>query len=333
MAVFLVASGKRGRPKGSLNKAKSPVKGTSAKEQKQVTVNSPEKKTYYCTACGEGYLKQAGNFRKSNSLFWKGNNFFIPVCDGCLDSFLQQYTDLYKDNDRAVKRLCMAFDWYVNDSLLAMSRRVNENQSRIGQLIKNTNLSQSNGKTYDYVISETQTAAINSMDEYDGLKEQGMISVTKASLERWGVGVFAEEDYKILDDHYRMLKQQNPNCDSNQEIFIKDLCVTKLLQLKAVKDKDTKDYEAMTKSYRETFKQAGLKTVVEADTSNEETLGVTLAVISQYTPEEYYKDKTLYKDFDGIGEMFKRFFVRPVKNLMTGSTERDEEFHVKEDTG
>lgn len=62
--------------------------------------------------------------------------------------------------------------------------------------------------------------------------------------------------------------------------------------------------------YSKTFKQAGLRTIEEKDNSNDECLGVTLAAISQYTPEEYYKDKTLYKDFDNIGDYFDRFVKR-----------------------
>ena len=62
-------------------------------------------------------------------------------------------------------------------------------------------------------------------------------------------------------------------------------------------------------------------------------MGVTLATIAQYTPEEYYKDKKLYKDFDGLGDYFDRFVKRPLKNLMTGSIERDSEYCVKEKSG
>lgn len=95
-------------------------------------------------------------------------------------------------------------------------------------------------------------------------------------------------------------------------------------------DGNSTDFEKYTKLYRDTFKQAGLKTVQETDASGDETLGVTLAVISQYTPEEYYKDKKLYKDFDGIGEYFQRFVLRPLKNLVLGTTERDKEYCVKD---
>ena len=54
-------------------------------------------------------------------------------------------------------------------------------------------------------------------------------------------------------------------------------------------------------------------------------------MISKYTPEEYYKDKTLYKDFDGIGDYFKRFVLRPLRNLQLGTTDRDKEFFVSDE--
>ena len=109
------------------------------------------------------------------------------------------------------------------------------------------------------------------------------------------------------------------------------MCNLNMLMVKALKDGDSDKYVKLTDQYAKTFKQAGLRTVNEQDSSADECLGVTLAAISQYTPEEYYKDKALYKDFDNISGYFDRFVKRPLKNLMFGSNERDSEFFVKED--
>ena len=103
--------------------------------------------------------------------------------------------------------------------------------------------------------------------------------------------------------------------------------------IKAFQDGDSDKYVKLTEQYAKTFKQAGLKTIQEVDNSADECLGVTLATISQFTPEEYYKDRGLYKDFDKIGEYFTRFVKRPLKNLMTGSTDRDHEYYVKDKSG
>ena len=217
---------------------------------------------------------------------------------------------------------------YFNETILNSTKKIDANRSRIKNYVRNCNLNQNNGKTYDTYLQEMNKVIIQNVDQIDEMKAEGQTNITKVMFERWGQ--VSSEDIVALEEHYKMLKKQNPNCDNNQEIFIKDLCYTKLLQLKAFKDGNSTDFEKYTKLYRDTFKQAGLKTVQETDASGDETLGVTLAVISQYTPEEYYKDKKLYKDFDGIGEYFQRFVLRPLKNLVLGTTERDKEYCVKD---
>lgn len=59
-------------------------------------------------------------------------------------------------------------------------------------------------------------------------------------------------------------------------------------------------------------------------------LGIWISDIERFTPAEYYKNKSLYKDADGIGSYASRFIFRPLKNLLTGSKERDKEFNLSD---
>ena len=161
-------------------------------------------------------------------------------------------------------------------------------------------------------------------------EEKPLTTIPESVRARWGSGL-SDDDYKTLEEHYRYLKKANPDFDSNQEIFIMDLCQTKMQQTNAMKSGRTDDYIKLTESYRKTFSQAGLKTTPDSNESNNESWGTWIGMISKYTPEEYYKDKTLYKDFDGIGEYFKRFVLRPLKNLQFGTTDRDKEYFVSDD--
>ena len=97
---------------------------------------------------------------------------------------------------------------------------------------------------------------------------------------------------------------------------------------KTLKDKDIDGYTKENSKYKKTFKQAGLRTVEEKDSSNDETFCMTLGFISDYTPEEFYKDKKLYADWDNIGEYIDRHITRPMINLETGSEIRDKEYFV-----
>lgn len=296
-------------------------------ELKVIKPIEPVAEDYYkCCTCGKKYTKQSGNFSYSQSPLYKGNNSFLPICNNCLENLVEQYTELLGSQNEAIKRVCLHWDIYFSDSILNSTKKIDVNRSRIKCYVKNCNLFQNAGKTFDTYLKEINEGIIQNVEQIDEMKADGQTGITKVMFERWGQ--VSTEDIIALEDHYKMLKKQNPNCDNNQEIFIKDLCYTKLLQLKSFKNGNSGDFEKYTKLYRDTFKQAGLKTVQEDDGSSEKPLGVNAAIISQYTPEEFYKGKQLYKDFDGLGEYFERHILRPLINLEYNDNKRDPEYNV-----
>lgn len=189
------------------------------------------------------------------------------------------------------------------------------------------------GTTYLDTIRDRESDTINSYEDLQNARENGETNISDTVAKRWGIGLFSPQEYQTLEDHYKMLKKQNPNCDNNQEIFIKSLCHLNLLQIKALQKEDTKAYIDANSEYAKTFKQAGLKTIKEKDSSNDETFCMTLGFISEYTPEEFYLNKELYKDNDNLGEYIERHITRPMINLETGSNTRDFEFFVPDSNG
>lgn len=281
-----------------------------------------ESNGYPCSCCGKVYTKQPANFFFSQSTFYKANNHYLTVCKPCMYKLLEEYTRKLGNEEEAIKRICLHFDVYVTDSMLHMSIK-GDSTARLSYYMRASHMVQYSGKTYDtYLAEQSDSAEKERIAEATG-------GVTQTMLDRWGDNVYTDEELKELDKHYKMLKSQNPNIDSNQEIFIKDLSVLNMLKLKALKTNDSKNYLNLTKEYRETFKQTGLKTVVENENLDEDSLGITLATISKYTPEEYYKDKNLYKDYDGLGDYLNRHLLRPLKNLILGTKEKDSEYNIE----
>ena len=291
------------------------------------------KHKYKCSCCGKGYNSLKNNFQKTNSPLYQANDGYLPWCKSCTDSYMNILVGFYNQNEEhAIEHFCQQVDWVYDIEPLKCAREISSDRSRISSYAAKKNLNVGNRKTYfdslKYNYEQRQDEVITSREQ--AKSEESTISAS--AVDRWGVG-FTEMDYKLMDDHYRLLKRQNPNCDANQEIFIKSLCSLSMLQANALRDGDSDKYVKLTEQYAKTFTKAGLKTIQETDNSADECLGVTLATIAQYTPEEYYKDKELYKDFDKLGEYFERFVKRPLKNLMTGSTDRDFEYCVKEKSG
>ena len=294
------------------------------------------KHKFRCSCCGKGFTSQDKNFQKTNDVLFQSNNGYLPWCKECTDAYMAQTTALYCNNEElAMKDFCQRAGWNYDINALVASMETysgHRSRSRISHYAAKKNINCDGRKTWiDTLKHNQQQKEYEVITTREQTKDED-VKVKGSSVDRWGLG-FTEMDYKNLDDHYFMLKKNNPNADNNQEIFIKSLCNINMLMVRALQSGDAKEYGTLVEQYAKTFKQAGLKTIQEVDNSADECLGVTLATISQFTPEEYYKDKGLYKDFDKIGEYFTRFVKRPLKNLMTGSTDRDHEYYVKDKSG
>lgn len=290
----------------------------------------PSKHKYKCSCCGKGFNSLKNNFQKTNSPLYQANDGYLPWCKSCTDLYMNILVGFYSQNEEhAIEHFCQQVDWVYDIEPLKCAREISSDRSRISSYAAKKNLNVGNRKTYfdtlKYNYEQKQHEVITSREQ--AKSEDSTISAS--AVDRWGIG-FTEQDYKNLDEHYRMLKKNNPNADNNQEIFIKDLCNINMLKIHALQNGDSKEYAALVEQYAKTFKQAGLRTVEEKDSSNDETFCMTLGFISDYTPEEFYQDKELYADWDKIGEYMERHILRPMMNLETGSDIRDAEYFVPE---
>lgn len=284
---------------------------------------------YVCCECGEELL--ITKFYKSSSGFFAGIGH-LPICKDCFVREFKKYKIEYMNPQRAMQRLCMAFDIYF-DADLFDSTIGKDDDALVGNYIKKTSLGQYKARTFDSTIDEGFyfTGEKSNIGLAKAEEETAEEQVDPKLIQKWGEGLAAAVDYKTLEEHYKYLKSANPNCDSNQEIFISDLCYTKMQQMKAIREGRVDDYNKLTDSYRKTFAQAGLKTVRDQSVNEGFTIGVTAETIEKYTPAEYYKNKSLYNDNDNVGDYIQRFVLRPLRNLMYGTTDRDTEFYVKDE--
>lgn len=219
----------------------------------------------------------------------------------------------------------MAFDLYFDEKLFDKCNTKDENV--VGVYVRNLNMNQYQGKTYENTIEDGLVVLGNSMKHfaYTNISDE----IATEDIEKWGAGL-TQTDYENLNNYYKFLKSANPHCDSNQEIFINDLCYAKMQQLKCVREGDMDNFKKMGEYYNSTFSKSGLKVAADESANSDDCLGVWNARISQYTPEEYYKSEKLYRDHDNLGDYVARFMLRPLRNLMHGTTDRDREFYVKD---
>lgn len=290
---------------------------------------------YVCCSCGEP--KSFTQFYKTSSGFYSAG--ILPICKKCFSSKFGIYAAEYHSNKKAMQRMCMAFDVYFDEDLFDQCDV--KDDAVIGKYFRQLNMQQNKGKTFDtsidngtFSLSGERKGAMSSdkrvvvVDEY-GNEQDDEDKVKPEDVARWGDGLMPI-DYENLNNHYKFLKSANTHCDSNQEIFISDLCYAKMQQLKCVRAGDMDNFKKMGEYYNSTFIKSGLKVASEAEANSDDVLGVWNVRISQYTPEEYYKNKKLYSDHDSLKDYVERFLLRPLRNLQYGTTERDKEFYVKD---
>lgn len=296
---------------------------------------------YNCCRCGEDL--PYSQYFKSYSEHHAALGGHLPICKDCFDAEYKLYLDRYRDDSRkALKRMCMVYDVYFSEALYS---KCEKDDAFIGKYFRQLNMQQHSGKTFENSINEGvsfQSDVVPPPPKSEKIvkpkppektkekEEPPVVEFDPQDIEKWGYG-FAQTEYDELNAHYKYLKTANPNCDSNQEIFINDLCFINMQKMKAVREGRVEDYNKLTESYRKSFSQAGLKTVRDASELESFTVGVNIETIEKYTPAEFYKNKELYKDHDSIGDYMERLVLRPLRNLMHGTIDRDHEYYIKEE--
>lgn len=283
---------------------------------------------YICCVCGKTY-DSLSEFNKSYSGMYATTGH-LPLCKSCINKMFDDYVVKYESKKKAMKRICMAFDLYYDDTFFEKGDDIPA--ATVGNYIKRLNMIQYRGRTFDDSLNEgfyfEEPARPGKKKK--AAKPNEPLPISAIDEAKWGGG-FEYADYETLNAHFKELTDANPQYDSNQAIFINDLCYIKMQQMKALREGKIDDYIKLTDSYRKSFEKAGLKTVRETNTNEDFTIGVNAEVIEKYTPAEYYRKKQLYRDFDHIGEYIERFVLRPLRNLIFGTKDRDSEFYVKEE--
>ena len=216
------------------------------------------KNKFACFYCGKEYVDT--NYYKSNSKFYS-NIGIIPYCKQDIEKFYQHYFEIYTNEgclnpeEKAVKRLCMAFDIYFNakafNDAINNAKKRQMNISPMGAYMKMIQLSQFKGKSYDNTVSEEEkeefvaSSIANTADDKE---------IDEKTIQFFGSG-FTNDDYDYLDREYKdWTARHECNTKAQEEVF-KRICFKQLEILKATRrGEDTKNLDATFQNLLETAK-------------------------------------------------------------------------------
>lgn len=291
---------------------------------------------WVCTCCGHRYRKQEGNFIKSKSPIYKANNGFTSICKECIFDLYEQYVMFFAHEESlAADRICQITDMYFDEDVFKSTRGGERTRNRISYYVSSLNLLQNaTNNTYSDTLikrwDEEQEEAKNMTITPGNLQES---DISNEIVARFGLG-FQTQDYKTLQAEYdSWVEHEGEPVDKRQEELYVSICYMKLNYQKFLQS-GAQGIGSLSKEYRSSIEAA--TTEIEdrrrkAEQEHEKNpIGVYLKEIEHIAPGEFFKDKKLYKDYDSIGEYFRRILVRPIKNLLTGSKELDKEFSLSD---
>ena len=211
--------------------SKVPVPGASTRVEPYKPKTEALDK-YQCSRCGSTFKRLRANFPGSQSMLYKGNGGFLPVCNHCIEELYQHYKERLGDKE-AIRRLCMKFDIYWSNELYDMISKANTINSRIKPYISRANLIQFTGKTYDDTLDE-ESAAISMAarptiqivsDSSDQSELAETIEVSKEVMDFWGAG-FSPEVYCELESRYKKWTEDVPKpVESGAEALYRQICI------------------------------------------------------------------------------------------------------------
>ena len=302
-------------------KGSKPIKNKSGITTNQVETElkvikpiEPVAEDYYkCCTCGKKYTKQSGNFSYSQSPLYKGNNSFLPICNNCLENLVEQYTELLGSQNEAIKRVCLHWDMYFSESTLNSTKKIDANRSRIKNYVKNCNLFQNAGKTYDTYLKEINSEKIDTINDLEELKQDKEIKVSQKTIKFFGLG-YTPEQYRFLQDQYDDWTHRHECRTKSQEEVFKNLCIAQL-NIQIAQQTGGKVKDAMD-SFQNLLGTANLKPCQtnENALADQNTFGTLIKKwenekpISEPDPE--------WKDVDGIARYIHIYFLGHLCKMM-----------------
>lgn len=289
---------------------------------------------YICTKCGKVYEKRDGFFPKTNCPIYEGNDKFMTVCHDCVVEMYDKKVQQFGNELDAAKDICRIFYLYWNPAAFAATKTGNVMVSRMKSYFSKICMIQYNkGTCWDDYVKQDNTVediAIVEAQIKTEESEDTPIKVKKTSkpeqVKKWG-NAFTADEHNHLDQHYELISSlvENPK---EQDPIIKTLCETYVLKSRATKLGDIDDFKKLSELYSAYYKQLERKEEKDSKDYADIPLGVMASIVEGHCPAEYYKDKQLFKDYLGIEDYFNRMVIRPLRNLLTGSRDKDDEYVI-----
>ena len=273
----------------------------------------------YCRKCTKDRPPRLF-YQASDELLDK--NGYFSVCKNCVKEIFSSFYSISHDVKSAIFMTCKALnisfvESCVDATITWVSSRMSGGKpidgafgfykSKVSGLIS---MNKEINKTFDgYSNEENKNSIVDDPDveEHDA----------NYLIDFWGDGL-KFEDYEFLEKEYSSFKQTHKADTHAEIILLKEVCY--MLRKIREERKNNKSTAKLVEDLQKIMKSLAISpNMAKAGNKSNDAFGNWVKEIEEKTPAEWYEDKKLFKDVDGLYEYFMNYIVRPIKNFVTGS--------------
>ena len=242
------------------------------------------------------------------------------ICNPCLEQIFQDCLASERDVTRAFLKFCRGQNWSFKSAAVETSIKTAEKLLKQGKPVtyvpeyKQTlhgiaNISVRTGMNADMTFSEP------SKDEYIP-KELLGDTVSQDVIDFWIPGL-PREDYVWLENELARWKKTHKADTAADETLLSEIVWTNYeIRKEKVAGHSTDSLVDKLQKLMKTAAVDPAKSTVASAGKSLENFSAFIKTIEETEPCEYYKDKSLFKDFDNIEWYFEKFVKRPLLNFI-----------------
>lgn len=252
-----------------------PVRTSKSKITKTNPEPMPNKQpVYICSKCGEIFSGNARmkNFSKAQSTLYKGNDRYLNWCKDCVNDLYEHYKSRLKDEQMALRRMCMHLDVYWSEEIYESLLDVSSDKPLFRAYLEKANSRKYAGKTYDDTLDEEYLSAQEAnifINEVTGEKisekdlpktrEEGLTlyGVTSEDIDFWG-DQFEPKQYVSLDKKYVSWVNGKGKLTPAQQSLYKQVCITELRIDQEIMNGDSSKVASLQSSLTNLMQKLGI---------------------------------------------------------------------------
>jgi hypothetical protein len=279
--------------------------------------------TAYCRMCRE--TKNASDYYVATDVSLDTNGL-MSICKQCCQTLYENNLKIENSIERALYKTCRVLNIRYDEDAIAVAKQQIKNMNDRG-----TNATNFFGIYKSKLLAVTPKEIGHRGDEDFTFQEETPLpppSESDVEFQKsnedlayfWGENL-QEEDYSYLERELGEWRATHKYDTKAEKSLIKEICLISLA-IRRERAGGNPHPKALVTELQNLMKTASVDPAKTASANSGKTLETFsdfVKIIENNEPAEYYQDKKLFKDFDGLDFYFKKYVTRPLKNFITQS--------------